>query len=146
MNRQARGRRPESVASSSAGHGRADADAGARAGAGAAAARVPHSPATAAEHAGAVDGPGAKRRRAAEGNLPGQHAVGVAGIFDEDGTALPHAFVAPDTPEFGPFMTNTFSLYAAGRAPPGATFRVVFTGTVNGTPFEREWSFTCVDD
>jgi cysteine-rich repeat protein len=63
-------------------------------------------------------------------------------LFDEVGTELAHAFVSPQTAGLGPFMMNSVAFYAKGPAPSNATFRARVSGTLNGQPFTREWSFT----
>jgi len=63
-------------------------------------------------------------------------------IRDAQGNALPHAFLTPDDPTFGIYLAGSYSLYAHGPAPSGATFEVIIQGTDNGNAFTRDWKFS----
>jgi hypothetical protein len=63
-------------------------------------------------------------------------------LMDSSGTSLPHTFIAPDDATLGPYLSNSCALYGDGPAAGGSSFHVIVSGTVNGTAFTKDWTFT----
>jgi cysteine-rich repeat protein len=63
-------------------------------------------------------------------------------LRDSGGNLLTTTWITPSDPSVGAFMMGSYAMYAAGPAASGATFSVHLTGTINGTAFTRDWSFT----
>jgi tetratricopeptide (TPR) repeat protein len=67
-------------------------------------------------------------------------AVHIGGyrLTDAAGTSLPGIGLTPDNPE----MENSFAFMASSPLQPGATYTMDLSGTINGVPFHKVWSFT----
>jgi hypothetical protein len=58
------------------------------------------------------------------------------------GTSIAHTFIAPDDATLGPYLLNSCALYGDGPATSGQAFEVIVSGTVNGTAFTKDWTFS----
>jgi len=73
---------------------------------------------------------------------PGDRVTGAKISLTESGADVPGHVSTPEKPASGFPQSNTICLIPAAPLKSGATYTAKVTCTLNGKPFEKEWSFT----